>query len=129
MNFTEALQSVFNNFTNFSGRARRSEYWYFFLFNYVSMMILSKINILSGVYSLIVFIPALAVLIRRLHDTGRPGWWFFIVFLPIVGAFVLIYLLAQDSQPGTNQYGPNPKDGPSFDEPYFNESKSFENKY
>lgn len=67
-------------------------------------------GILSGLYSLAVLIPGLAVAIRRLHDTGKSGWWLLLSFIPLVGAIVLIVFLVQDSQHGTNQYGPNPKE-------------------
>jgi uncharacterized membrane protein YhaH (DUF805 family) len=62
-----------------------------------------------GLYGLAVFIPSLAVGVRRLHDTGRSGWWLLISLVPIIGIIVLIVFLVQDSQNGTNQYGENPK--------------------
>ncbi len=65
---------------------------------------------LSVLYSLAAFLPGFAVTCRRLHDTGRSGWWFLLVFLPIVGLIVLIVFLCLDSQPGENAYGPNPKE-------------------
>ena len=103
----------------FSGRARRQEYWLFTLFSAIAGIIVGVVaGILVGItdveafaflgtiYHLAVMIPSLAVLFRRLHDTGRSGWWWLILFIPIVGVIVFCCL---DSQPGENQYGPNPK--------------------
>ena len=104
----------------FSGRARRKEYWMFVLINaLISCAIVLVLGIvgaaqaadgLSALYSLAAFLPGLAVTCRRLHDTGRSGWWFLLVFLPIVGYIVLIVFLCLDGQPGENAYGPNPKE-------------------
>ena len=123
MTFQEAISSVFSNYANFSGRARRSEYWYFCLFNIIVSMILSLLMKLTAgsvmfnlfriadvVYSLAVLIPGLAVAWRRLHDIGRSGAWYLLLLVPIVGVIVLIVWFCKDSQPGVNQYGPCPKD-------------------
>jgi uncharacterized membrane protein YhaH (DUF805 family) len=64
---------------------------------------------LSGIYSLAVLIPSLAVGVRRLHDTGKSGWWLLLALIPVVGVIVLLVFMCQDSNPGQNQYGPNPK--------------------
>lgn len=106
----------------FSGRARRKEYWFFVLFNLIFAFCLGFIDgfvgtfdqesgygLFGSLYSLAVLIPGIAVSIRRLHDTGRSGWWLLIVLLPIVGAVVLLMFMAGDSKPGDNKYGPNPK--------------------
>ena len=106
----------------FSGRARRQEYWLFVLFNFIastilkfiagaliSMTGLAVLAIIPLLYSLAVLIPGFAVLFRRLHDTGRSGWWWLIGFIPLIGIIVLIVFCCLDSQPGDNQYGPNPK--------------------
>ena len=106
----------------FSGRARRQEYWLFALFNFIAGIIIGVIagvlvsvtNVtafayLGTIYNLAVLIPGLAVLFRRLHDTGRSGWWWLLAFIPIIGWIVLIVFCCIDSQPGDNQYGPNPK--------------------
>lgn len=104
----------------FSGRARRKAYWFFVLFNIIISMVLgfvdgltgmvgeSGMGPLGGLYSLAVLLPGLAVSVRRLHDTGRSGWWLLIAFVPIIGFFVLLYFMVQDSQEA-NEYGPNPK--------------------
>lgn len=112
---------VLKNYAVFSGRARRAEYWWFFLFNLLASVALSIIDSVTGlvtaggigilgtIYALAVLIPGLAVLVRRLHDTNRSGWWVLIAFVPLIGAIVLLVFAVLDSQPGTNQYGPNPK--------------------
>jgi uncharacterized membrane protein YhaH (DUF805 family) len=113
---------VLRNYAVFSGRARRKEYWYFFLFNLIIIMILTSIDhgtwlfsqtyrmgLLSSIYSLVVFIPSLAVLVRRLHDTGRSAWWLLLALIPIIGSIVLLIFAALDSDPGPNEYGLNPK--------------------
>ena len=106
----------------FSGRARRQEYWLFVLFNFIAAFVVGFIGgILAGatgvaafafpgtIYNLAVLIPGFAVLFRRLHDRGRSGWWWLIAFIPLIGWIVLIVFCCLDSQPGDNQYGPNPK--------------------
>lgn len=114
---------VLQNYATFTGRARRSEYWYFFLFNIIFGIAASILDNVLGLamegigygpiyifYGLAVFIPGLAVLVRRLHDVGKSGWFFFIVLIPLVGAIWLLVLLATDGTAGENEYGPNPKD-------------------
>jgi len=112
--YVEALKK----YAEFSGRARRKEYWMFVLVNMVIISVLYIIEglaggpgFLGGLYSLAVLIPSLAVGVRRLHDTNRSGWWLLIGFIPLIGAIVLLVFTVQDSQPGGNQYGPNPKTG------------------
>ena len=112
---------VLRKYAVFDGRARRTEFWFFFLFNCIIGLVLSSIEAIVGItsiagasifgslYMLAVFIPYLAVGVRRLHDTGRSGWWMLISFVPIIGSIVLLVFFVQDSQDGHNQYGPNPK--------------------
>ncbi len=113
---------VLKKYMVFTGRASRSEYWYFALFNLIIIIILSIIDGATGnfnpnmglglfgtIYELAVLLPTIAVAIRRLHDTNRSGWWLLIGFVPIVGGLVLLAFMIFDSHPGTNQYGPNPK--------------------
>ncbi len=107
---------VLKKYAVFSGRARRTEYWMFFLFNLLIAFVLGAIEgifkgsgLLGTLYSLAVFIPSLAVGARRLHDTNRSGWWLLISLIPLIGVIILIVFLVQDSQPGENKYGPNPK--------------------
>ncbi|CAI8741222.1 DUF805 domain-containing protein [Pseudomonas donghuensis] len=100
---------VLKKYAVFSGRARRKEYWMFFLVNILVAMVLGFIDrvagtgaILSNLYSLALLIPGIAVGVRRMHDTDRSGWW---LLLPIVN----LIFLCQDSQPGPNRFGQNPK--------------------
>jgi uncharacterized membrane protein YhaH (DUF805 family) len=107
---------VLKNYVGFEGRARRKEYWYFFLFNVLIALVLAVIGrvlntmILSTIYSLAVLLPGLAVSVRRLHDTDKSGWWLLIALIPFIGAIVLFVFTLMDSTPGTNQYGPSPKE-------------------
>lgn len=109
------LNVLKNKYAEFTGRARRSEYWYFVLFNFIVSLGLGMVDALAGIgflsslYGLAVIIPSIAVGIRRLHDTGKSGWWLLIGLIPFVGWIILIYFLVQDSQPFDNSYGPNPK--------------------
>lgn len=112
---------VLKKYAEFGGRARRKEYWMFVLFNIIIALVLGLIDsmlglttesgmgILGGLYTLAVLLPAIAVGVRRLHDTGRSGWWMLLVFVPLIGPIVLIVFFVLDSQPGSNEYGPNPK--------------------
>lgn len=106
----------------FSGRSRRSEYWYFILFYLIIYIVLAFIDrvtgtfnaesgagLLTGIFALALLIPSIAVSVRRLHDTDRSGWWLLIGFIPLIGAIVLIVFFVQDSGAGTNRFGPNPK--------------------
>ena len=111
------------HYADFNGRARRSEYWYFALFNLIiSFVIGFTFGVIAGIldmpaldnltylWSLVVFIPGLAVSVRRLHDIGRSGWWLLLSLIPLVGSIILIIWCCFDSQPGANQYGSNPKE-------------------
>ena len=120
MGFMDAVKSVFGNYAAFSGRARRSEYWYFVLFNFLVSFALGFIGgllgdnvstVLSSIWSLGVLIPSLAVAWRRLHDIGKSGAYFLLILIPLVGAILLIVWFCQPGQPGDNQYGPDPKGG------------------
>jgi len=117
---------VLKQYADFNGRARRKEYWMFVLFNIIFSIIISIIElaigmidfaVLSLIYSLAVLIPSLAVTVRRLHDTGRSGWWFFISFIPFVGSIILLVFMCLDSQWDQNHWGPNPKNVVPVDTP------------
>ena len=110
------------NYVGFSGRARRKEYWYFQLFNFLIIITLSILDyiiffysdesllgMLSGAYLLGVFLPGIAVTFRRLHDTGKSAWWWLINFVPLIGTLIYLFFLILDSEPGDNEFGPNPK--------------------
>jgi uncharacterized membrane protein YhaH (DUF805 family) len=115
------LQAL-KQYATFNGRARRKEYWFFVLFNVLALIGLTTLDVLvgtfsveaeiglfSGLYALAMVIPGLAVLVRRLHDTDRSGWWALLNLLPVVGALVVLVFTLLDSQPGANRFGPNPK--------------------
>ena len=102
-------------YAQFAGRARRQEYWMFVLFNVIAAFVLGLIDAMLGlgllgfIYAVAVFIPSLAVTVRRLHDSGRTGWWVLIGLVPVVGFIILIIFMILDSEPGDNAYGPSPK--------------------
>lgn len=117
-NFEYYKNAIKNKYAQFSGRARRSEYWYFVLFNFLISIAISIVasllgndikDLASGLYSLAVLVPTLAVGSRRLHDTGRSAWWLLLGLIPVIGWIILIVFFATDSTPGDNKYGPNPK--------------------
>lgn len=103
--FVDAIKLGFLKYAVFKGRASRSEYWWFTLFYFLSGVVAGIIPILLIFWLIGLLVPALAVAVRRLHDTGRSGWWYLISFVPIVGFLVLIYFLVQPSQAEQNQYG------------------------
>ncbi|SDR88418.1 Uncharacterized membrane protein YhaH, DUF805 family [Paraoerskovia marina] len=111
MSLVESVKSVFSKYATFSGRARRSEYWWYSLVIFILSAIVGGIgnDILTFVFSLVILVPTLAVGVRRLHDTGRTGWWILIGLIPVIGTIVLIIFFVQDSESGSNQYGPSPK--------------------
>ena len=118
MGFGEAVQSVFSKYATFSGRARRSEYWYFVLLQVIVTAVLNGLysatesvafSAILVLFDLALLVPSLAVCWRRLHDIGRSGAYYFFVLIPLVGWILLLVWMCQASQPGANQYGPNPK--------------------
>ena len=121
MGFMEAVQTCFSKYADFSGRARRSEYWFYTLFVGIIQLVLgivgnmifgapeSGTNILQNIFSLAIMIPSLAVFWRRMHDIGRTGLWFFLNLVPCIGQVVLLVFECTDSQPGENMYGMSPK--------------------
>jgi uncharacterized membrane protein YhaH (DUF805 family) len=109
------LQAL-KKYADFSGRARRKEYWFFFLFNLIASIVLSGVDmaigtggVLSGIYGLAVLIPSIACGVRRMHDIDRTGWWLLIAFVPLIGAIVLIVFALLPGTAGDNKYGPDPK--------------------
>ncbi|WP_324780207.1 DUF805 domain-containing protein [Thiobacillus sedimenti] len=113
---------AWQKYFDFSGRSRRKEYWMFFLFNLgigIALLVADLLTgsysktagmgLLGGLYSLATLIPNLSMTVRRLHDIGRSGWWFFILLVPLIGAIVLLVFMLLDSKEGANDYGPNPK--------------------
>ena len=121
--------TVLRNYAGFAGRAHRREYWMFFLFNFLfsSLAITLDVNIgtsfsfptgyegldltygyIQIAYSVLLFIPSLAVAVRRLHDVGKSGWMILVALIPVAGIIWLLILLVRQSDPGENKYGPNP---------------------
>jgi len=127
MGFGTAVKAFWSNYRNFKGRARRSEYWHIQLFLVVTNLAAAGIDlalmngdvdrfianggggIVGLIWILATIVPALAVLVRRLHDTGRSGRWAFIGLVPIAGAIVLLALTVEDSAKSENSYGVSPK--------------------
>ncbi len=116
MNAFDYYKNAFTQkYADFSGRARRSEYWYFTLFNFLMAVIVGIIDgiigypILTILYVLAIIIPGMAMAVRRLHDTGKSGWYLLIGLIPLIGTIILIVFYVTDSDSGENQYGLNPK--------------------
>ncbi|PKG79311.1 DUF805 domain-containing protein [Shewanella sp. Actino-trap-3] len=99
-------------YADFTGRARRKEYWMFILVYMIINIVFAVIGLdtISAIVSLALLVPSLSIAARRLHDTGRSGWWQLILLIPIIGLIVLIVFLTQDSH-DANDYGINPKSG------------------
>lgn len=96
-------------YADFGGRARRNDFWIFVLINLVLLFITGLISdTIANLYALFAFIPNIAITARRLHDTGRSGWWQLLYFIPIIGLLILLVFWTQDSQ-SDNGYGVNPK--------------------
>ena len=117
MTFNEAWRTVLlQKYATFSGRARRSELWWYVLFQICVMIAASIIDavifrhsaILTGIAWLALLIPSVAVVVRRLHDTNRSGWWYLIAFVPAVGGLILLYFCILRGTPGSNNYGADP---------------------
>lgn len=111
-----------SKFADFSGRARRREYWTFALVNGLIALILLILglafgedspasNIMVTIFYLIMLVPNLSVSVRRLHDIGKSGWYMFLSLIPLIGGLILLIWSLMDSEPGENQYGKNPKEG------------------
>ena len=129
MDFQTAVRTCFSKYVTFSGRAARSEFWWFMLFVWVTQLILSVVDstvfgtittsdagfeastntpILSGLFALATFLPAISVIVRRLHDKDRTGWWYWIALVPLVGALLLLFWFVTEGTRGANRYGPDP---------------------
>ena len=107
---------VLKQYVGFSGRAQRMEFWMYNLINFLILIGIAIIEAIIGtggiiyfIYALGVFLPGLAVAVRRLHDTNHSGWWLLISLVPVIGIIILIVFWVQDSHPGANDFGPNPK--------------------
>ncbi len=123
MTFSQSVKTCFSKYCSFKGRASRSEYWWWIVFTFVVAIIFgipsgiqslhessaSELPVISYVVGALLLLPNLGVLIRRLHDTGRSGWWWLIGFIPFLGSIILIVFCCQASQPFPNQYGVVPE--------------------
>lgn len=120
MTFGEAIRACLSQYVTFSGRARRSEFWYFALFTFLTGSALSLVDsatfgtgpedaqVFSSLFSLAIFLPTLSVAVRRLHDLDRSGWWWWLWLLPIIGWIILLIWNASKGTDGANQYGADP---------------------
>ena len=102
--FGDAIKTCFNKYATFQGRANRSEFWFFVLFNFICGLV----PYVGYVAAIAFFLPSLAVAVRRLHDIGKSGWFYLLNLIPIVGSIILLIWYCQPSQEGDNEYGSNP---------------------
>lgn len=121
MGFTQSVRTVLTKYVVFSGRARRSEYWWFVLFSIIVGIVAGLVDralgsspadgtgVVAGLASLALLLPSLAVQVRRLHDTGRSGWWVLLNLLVVIGQIVLLVFYVQDGARGSNRFGDSPK--------------------
>ncbi len=111
MTFTQSIQVCFSKYADFNGRAKRPEYWWFFLFLLLLSAVTGVISeALNGIIALATLVPSLAVGARRLHDTDRSGWWQLLWIIPIIGWIVVIIFLAEEGKDIDNQFGATPSD-------------------
>jgi uncharacterized membrane protein YhaH (DUF805 family) len=121
MNFDQAITAGFQNYVNFSGRAIRSEFWYWFLFvvlvviasSVIDAVLFSELELspISTLAGLALILPGIAISIRRLHDLDRSGWWYLLVFVPLVGGIILLIWNCMRGTVGPNRFGPDPLGG------------------
>ena len=116
MNGIEHFKLAISKYADFSGRSRRSEYWYFVLFYFLILMAVTFAEgfLFNTAFTYVVgflffIIPYFAVAVRRLHDIGKSGWYYFLIVIPLVGSILMLIWLCTDSQYGLNKWGPNPK--------------------
>lgn len=113
---------VLRDFSNFKGRARRKEFWVFLMINSIMAILMTVLDELLGtknpiiygyfscIYGLIALVPSIAVMVRRLHDIGKSGWWTLIILIPIIGNTILLVFASFEGEPDDNKWGPDPKD-------------------
>ena len=115
--FKEAVVSAIqHNYCNFSGRASRSQYWWYCLFTFILTAVIgivfcwseNALNIVTGIVNLALLLPGLGLAVRRLHDIDKSGWWLLLAFIPLIGAIILIIWFCKNSQMEPNEYGPVP---------------------
>jgi uncharacterized membrane protein YhaH (DUF805 family) len=114
MGFGQAISAGFSNYVNFSGRACRSEYWYWILFIIIADIVAAVIDraldmqLVTGLFGLVTIIPNIAIAIRRLHDLDRTGWWILLSFIPLIGWIILLIWYVTKGTDGPNRFGPDP---------------------
>lgn len=129
MTFQNSIKTCFSKYVTFSGRASRSEFWWFVLFTWIVSIVLSVVDsvlfgttvttdtgfeastdtpVLSGLFSLAVFLPIISVAVRRLHDRDKSGWWYWLSLIPLIGIIILIVWWATEGTRGANRFGPDP---------------------
>lgn len=117
VNMQEAVKSAFSHSFDWKGRASRPAFWWLYLAEIIAIavaailesVIFSQAGVLTGIVALVFILPVLSALVRRLHDTGRSGWWFWIQLVPFIGQIWLLVLLVLPSETKANEYGPDPK--------------------
>ena len=121
MTFGQAIETVFRKYPEFSGRAARTEYWWWTLFYFLVSLVLGVIDgtmlfssggtgPLGAIATLVLLLPTIAVSARRLHDTDRSAWWLLLFFVPVIGLLVLLFFFVTKSDPGPNRFGDAPED-------------------
>lgn len=118
MGFVEAIASAFKGYVNFRDRSCRSEYWWYMLFIFLANIVIAGIELVMGldadigvlgiVFSLAVFLPSIAIGVRRLHDIDKSGWWLLLGFIPLIGVVILFIWACKRGTPGVNRFGPDP---------------------
>ncbi len=103
--FVEAVKICLTKYIDFNGRASRPEFWWFFLFSFLVSLLTGWIQYVGALVSLALFLPSIAAGVRRLHDTDRSGWWYLLIFVPLIGFIVLIVFWCQKGTPGRNRFG------------------------
>jgi len=123
MGFAQAVSRCFAKYTTFSGRAIRSEFWWFMLFTIVGSIVFDildaaifgmgpgNVGVMGAIFSLVVLLPSISVTVRRLHDTDRSGWWYWLLLVPLIGIVVMIIWWASKSSHGSNRFGDDPLSG------------------
>lgn len=126
MGFQDAVRTCLSKYVTFSGRASRSEFWWFMLFIFLANIVLGVVDrtlfgrtvegdvvsILGGLFSLAIFLPSLAAGVRRLHDVDKSGWWYLLILIPLLGALILIvFFFIQRGTAGPNRFGADPLAG------------------
>jgi uncharacterized membrane protein YhaH (DUF805 family) len=124
MDFGQAISTCFRKFADINGRAQRSEYWWFFLFNLIVNIAGTTLfgdGLISVLITLALIVPAISVGVRRLHDTNRTGWWMLAFIIPLLGLVLALFWLTKRGTVGPNQYGDDPLGGYAGEQTYYND--------